>query len=237
MEQRSVEHREDRPRPSREAASDDLHAERRGRRRVIRRGRSTESSEDEVREEAPPHRHREERRERAGRDLPNRDARPARPSRGEDSFRERDSLEKAPLEEELPSSLWDSQESLPEKAGLENYEPQASLSGSEDSDEERPKRRRRRRGGRGRKTEESPAEISELDAVDGRQAYGRRMAEEEDSEDEPATNRIFKVTSWLDAISPIINANMENHKRNSSHDHRGRGSYRGGSRRRGGPSN
>jgi ribonuclease E len=236
-EPRSIEqHREERPRPSREPAADDLQSERRGRRRVIRRGRATESSEDEAREEAPPHRQREERRERAGRDLPNRETRPPRTPRGEDSFRDRESLEKAPFEGEEPSNLWDAQESPSEEAGLENHGQQTSFSTAEEGDEERPKRRRRRRGGRGRKSEESPAEVSELDAVEGRQAYGRRMAEEEDTEDEPATNRIFKVTSWLDAISPIINANMENHKRSSSHDHRGRGNYRGGSRRRGGPS-
>jgi hypothetical protein len=36
------------------------------------------------------------------------------------------------------------------------------------------------------------------------------------------------VTSWLDAISPMIEANLDNHKRNPGYD-RNRG---GGSRRR-----
>ncbi len=104
------------------------------------------------------------------------------------------------------------------------------------------KRRRRRRGGSRRRSSSDDVRDErvdeELDDTSvGRQAYGQHMNEEDEDDGE----RITKITSWIDAISPMIESNMENHKKNSGQDHRGRGRGNqrgggGGSRRRGGHS-
>jgi hypothetical protein len=70
--------------------------------------------------------------------------------------------------------------------------------------------------------------------TDDRQAYGQHMSDEEDSDME--TERLTKITSWLDAISPMIDANMANHKKSSGDNRGGRGGHGGGGGRgRGGP--
>jgi hypothetical protein len=97
-------------------------------------------------------------------------------------------------------------------------------------------RHRRRRGRRRSSFDEPRAESEEefLPDESGRQVYGQHMTDDEDDLD---GQKITKITSWIDAIAPMIESNMDNHKRNPS-DHRGRGSggNRGGHRRRGGGS-
>ena len=92
-------------------------------------------------------------------------------------------------------------------------------------------RRRRRRGGR-RPSSEAGDPIS-VDGEAGRQAFGRSTVDDDVEEDheEVENLRIHKVTSWLDAISPMIDSNMANHKKNPGGD-RNRGGSGGGSRRR-----
>lgn len=96
-----------------------------------------------------------------------------------------------------------------------------------------PKRRRRRRGSR-RGGSAVERDDSAPEAAGGRQVYGRHVEESEDGDDDssvPENLRAFKVTSWADALSNIIDKNMENHKKTSAND-RGRGGPRGNNRRR-----
>ncbi len=162
--------------------------------------------------------------------------RPAR-DRSEGSDRSRVSRNEEPRARALPeSSRSDEWEVLePDSAfGSGIVEDGPSLELGDDTDEGG-KRRRRRRGRRGRKpTDEIRDGEVGLDDVmtDDRQAYGQHMADDED--DDMADERLTKITSWLDAISPMIDANMENHKKSSGDNRGGRGGSGGGGRSGGG---
>ncbi len=103
------------------------------------------------------------------------------------------------------------------------------------SDEPR-KRRRRRRGGAGRRpvAEETSSDDSSPTTTSRRQVYGRHADEDDLDDNVDSLDRGFQVTAWADAIASIIDRNMENHKRPSSNDYRGRGGNRnnGSNRRR-----
>ena len=156
-----------------------------------------------------------------------------RPSRGRAPRREPERV----IEDE---GDWDSSEVVFEQdeEAIDRDIP-VEQSDDEDSATAVPRRRRRRRGSRsGSRSEPASREdASNDDDATGPQAYGRHASEQdldEEDDDESESVRIHKVTSWLDAISPMIDANMENHKRNPGQD-RGRGGSRSGgnSRRRG----
>ena len=134
---------------------------------------------------------------------------------------------------------WDDLDSIDEpfvEVGDDDSDMEVVSDSPADSDEPR-KRRRRRRGGTGRRpvSEDVASEEEESGSDSGRQVYGRHADDESDDDDESTgLDRGFKVTAWADAIASIIDGNMENHKRPSSNDHRGRGGNRnnGSNRRR-----
>lgn len=135
---------------------------------------------------------------------------------------------------------WDDLEPVEEVFVEVDINDENEFVSSEDTEaaasEEPRKRRRRRRGGAGRRplTEESSSEDSGPATSSGRQVYGRHADEDDSDDDVESLDRGFQVTAWADAIASIIDRNMENHKRPSSNDYRGRGGNRnnGSSRRR-----
>ncbi|MDZ4850461.1 MAG: hypothetical protein SGI77_14340 [Pirellulaceae bacterium] len=135
---------------------------------------------------------------------------------------------------------WDSSEVgfESDELPIESSELDAPIA-KDDEDSDRPRRRRRRRGGRSSSRPETEVgEESPSDDTAGPQAYGRHAEDiDTDPDDEEVENvRMHRVTSWLDAITLMIDSNMENHKRNPGQD-RGRGNQNRGnnnnSRRRG----
>ncbi len=163
-----------------------------------------------------------------------RSARSDRPTRDNET-QDRPSRGRSPRRELQPvedDGEWDSREVGFEESDELESELEVPAKSNEDNDSTTaPTRgkRRRRRGGRPTGAETNKQASADDDS--GRQAYGRSAATDDADEDQDEVEnlRIHKVTSWLDAISPMIDSNMENHKKNPGGD-RNRGG--GGSRRR-----
>jgi hypothetical protein len=100
-----------------------------------------------------------------------------------------------------------------------------------DADSSDPRRRRRRKRNRGGKPVDDPSQAAELDVDDADDlASAGRGGDDDEGED---GQRHRNIPTWEDSLSTIIEANIENHRRNEG---RG-GGPRGGGQRGGGGRN
>ncbi|MCY2973754.1 MAG: hypothetical protein NTW52_03700 [Planctomycetota bacterium] len=238
-EPRSSDARSSEPRNAEPRSSESRNDLRSNDSRPPRTARPTESGpagrdRDDNRSERPrPSRNRNERSDASAGDSRERAPRVDRSDRSDSN---------APRTPARPAAKrgWDDLEPVEEVFVEVDVDDENDFVSSEDSEaptsDEPRKRRRRRRGGAGRRpvAEESSSDDSSPATSSGRQVYGRHADDDDLVDDVESLDRGFQVTAWADAIASIIDRNMENHKRPSSNDYRGRSGNRnnGSSRRR-----
>ena len=163
-------------------------------------------------------------------DRPSRSDRPERTGRGDRSPRgqqiSRD--ESTDRSRSAARPVWnDAEEELEETTAADGFGGELALEKDDNIDEhgEPTRRRRRRRRVRGGSVEEEGT-VAET----GRQIYGRHSEEEAEDMAGNEGSKNLSVVPWLEAITTIVDKNIENHSRTPGY--RGRGGGRNSERRR-----